>query len=1154
MSDDSSGTVVDDRFDEMCDAVIAVLADVLDVPVSDIDRDRDFFEIGGSSVLVPQVAQRVGSRFGIEVTSALLYENPEIEELARAIIERQDQDVAGTPGDAVIPRLADRDRVPASFGQQQLWFLEQLVPDACVYNVVAGFRCTGRFVPDAFRRAVREVAGRHQVLRSTFEAEDGAVLQVLRDVEPPLAEVDAVDGRDWARVELRTPFDLATEPLLRTRVVRNGPEDHTIYLAMHHIITDDWSLDVLIREIAAFYRQFTGGAAAAVPELPVQYADVAAWQRATLTDEASAELLAYWREALDGAPLVLDLPADRPRPPVQSFAGAVVRRTLCSGGDVLAGAADLARRLGATPFMVLLSAFGGVLSRWADVADVLIGTPIADRDVPEKQSLIGFLLNTVAIRVRTGADPTFTELVGQVRSAALGAYAHQQLPFDRVVELLAPERELSRNPVAQVMFILHNAAPELLALDGLDVERVPTEAVTSKFDLTLSLIPSDDGVVAEWEYATDLFDRGTVESLAAAFDTLLGAALSAPDVALSALPLLPEADAREGWERGRGARLDVPPVGTHELIHRWVESTPDRVALRCGDRALSYAELWAHAGAIAETLRARGVGPDVPVGVLMGRTPALVPALLGVWLAGGAYLPLDTDHPADRTTYILDEAARAAGLRLVLTDPGTELPVPDQAAWAALPVALPEGTPGVSPDLPATTPAHLAYLIYTSGSTGRPKGVLIEHRNLVAFLTGLTDVLGAPGDEDVVATTSITFDISLLELFWPLATGRTLRLRPHLLDAAPALPGATDGATLYQATPTTVKLLPAEALAGRSRLLVGGEALPAAQVAGLVARVPSLISMYGPTEATIWVSAAALSGPVATGAAPLGDPLPNCGLHVLDAGLTPVPVGMPGELYLSGAQLARGYLGDAELAAQRFVTHPRTRERLYRTGDRARRRVDGALEYLGRTDHQIKLRGYRIELGEIESVLREHPAVKDCAARLSTTDAGEPVLEAFLVPAPGHEETGVDWHQVLRDRLPRQMVPGAFGLVERIPVNAAGKVDRGRLPALTARTADPDTVVAPRTDVERTVWELWTRLLERDGFGVTESFFELGGHSLMATTMLSRVQAEHGIEVPIREFFEAPTVSGLAGLMGRPGRTAGPELPPIVRVPRRARP
>ncbi|KUO09532.1 non-ribosomal peptide synthetase [Streptomyces sp. DSM 15324] len=524
-----------DRFEHMRDLLAEILADVLGVNIAEIDRDKDFFEIGGSSVLVPEVAMRISESFGVQATSTLLYENPEIDELAQAIIGLQDNRGAQDAYAGGVTPRTDRLRAPASFGQQQLWLLEQLAPEACAYNVVAGYRLRGSLSMSAFRRALRAVIARHEVLRVVFDISDGLLTQVIQDAEPVIVQVED-DDQDWALVEQRTPFDLAAGPLLRARVVRHGHDDHTIYLAMHHIITDDFSSTLMIRELSAFYTEFVGGPAAEVPALAVQYGDMAVWQREQLTASAAAAELDYWRSALDGVPVTLDLPTDRPRPAVQSFAGAVLRRPLGGGTELLSKAATLGKRVGATPFMVMISAFGALLSAWSGAEDVVVGTPIADRDGPDRQSMLGFLLNTVAMRLRTPSHTTFLALVDQVRTTALGAYAHQALPFDRVVDMIAPDRELSRNPLAQVMFILHTEGPESLNWPGLRSDLIDIPSVTSKFDITLSLIPQGDALIAEWEYATDIFDRGTIEFLAASFDALLDTALSEPEVPVAALP------------------------------------------------------------------------------------------------------------------------------------------------------------------------------------------------------------------------------------------------------------------------------------------------------------------------------------------------------------------------------------------------------------------------------------------------------------------------------------------------------------------------------------------------------------------------------------------------------------------------------------------
>ncbi|MEO3755655.1 amino acid adenylation domain-containing protein [Streptomyces sp. B6B3] len=908
----------------------------------------------------------------------------------------------GTALPAII--RAGRDAGPLSYAQQRMWFLHEFVPAAEAYTIAGALRVVGDFSVEAFRWALTRVVERHEALRSTFHTVDGDVVQRVGPATVEVVEVEGGDVDHWAGVELAMPFDLTSGSLVRARIVHTGGDERFVVVALDHIAGDGWSMGVLIREVAAHYAEFVTGAPAGLPELAVQYLDFALWQRETLTGRRLDGLLGHWRDALDGAPPVLDLTGDRLRPAMQSFRGSTVRRVL-GGPDGRARATEVdefARKLGATPFMVLLSAFGSLVSRWADTDDVLLATPMANRSRAEIEPLVGFFVNTLIMRVRTAGDPSFGELVERVRQVALDAFAHQDLPFEKLVEDLAPERDLSRNPVAQVMFILQNASTDELSLPGCEVTRVAVESTTSKFDLTLALTPTANGYEAEWEYATDLFDRRTVESMADAFDLLLAAALAEPDERVAGIPL---ATARQ-WDEG--PRRDFDAGTTVELIARQVAARPDAIAVRSGGTTLSYRELWDRAGAVAARLRDRGVGPDVPVGVAMRRGPALLPALLGVWLAGGAYLPLDPDDPPERLGYILGDAA-GVGLTTVLVDEDVTPPVPDGAAWSALPLTLPlEASPAFALS-PGAAPESLAYIIYTSGSTGRPKGVLIEHRSLVNRLVWMQEEYGLAPEHRVYQKTNHTFDVSLWELFWPLTAGATVVLATPGVQREPvemAAEMARERVTHTHFVPTALSTLLSVASlrdVPLELLVCSGEALPAELVrqvgddCGLPVR-----NLYGPTEAAVDVShITCTAGSVPEGTrTPIGHPVANTDLHVLDGHLNPVPDGMPGELYIGGVQLARGYLGNPALTAERFIKHPATGARLYRTGDRARRRHDGALEYLGRTDDQVKVHGYRIELGEIEAALREHLAVRDSAVVADLADGGGRLL-GYVTPDLG---------------------------------------------------------------------------------------------------------------------------------------------------------
>ncbi len=894
---------------------------------------------------------------------------------------------------------------PLSAAQERMWFLHEFVRAPEAYTIAGALHITGEFDAAALRWALGRVIDRHEALRSVFTTVNGQVVQCVEPGEVVLEQVDGGQLDDWVRVELSTPFDLTTGPLVRARIVRTGPGDHAVVVAVHHIVGDGWSMGVLIREVTAYYREYIGGEAADLPELPAQYLDYAAWQRRVLTGSYLSGMVDHWREAVAQAPLVVDLPTDHPRPSMQSFRGATVRRML-GGADARGYAADVdrfAKQRGATPFMVLLAGFGTLISRWAEVDDLLVATPIANRNRAEIEPLIGFFVNTLVMRVRTAGYADFGELVARVRQAALDAYAHQDLPFAKLVEELAPERDLSRNPVAQVMFILQNAADDQLTLPGSQVVPVPVQTGTAKFDLTLSVTPTPDGLEAEWEYATDLFERRTVESMADAFEVLLTAALVAPERAVSELPLCSETAIAAAWEAGRGPRRDVPDGTTLDLIARQVRSCPDAVAVRIGVTTLTYHQLWSHACGLAADLRDRGIGPDIPVGVAMRRGPELVPALLGIWLAGGAYLPLDPDHPEQRLTYILDDAARA-GLRIVLADPGVEMPESGDSGPEIVRFTLPAQLPEVD-CTPSAAPGNLAYVIYTSGSTGRPKGVLAEHGALVNRLAWMQHEYGLRPEHRVYQKTNYTFDVSIWEFFWPLTTGATVVLATPGVQREPAAMVAEmseTAVTHVHFVPTALSaLLGVASLAeiGLELLVCSGEALSPE----LITRVHDdcglpIRNLYGPTEAAIDVSfATCTAADIDEGTSvPIGTPVANTDLHVLDATMVPVPDGMPGELYIGGIQLARGYLGNLELTEQRFITHPATGERLYRTGDRARRRPDHALEYRGRTDHQVKLNGYRIELGEIEAALRAHPTVRDAAVIAERSATGGGTLRGYV--------------------------------------------------------------------------------------------------------------------------------------------------------------
>ncbi|MCF6524682.1 amino acid adenylation domain-containing protein, partial [Streptomyces sp. JJ36] len=932
---------------------------------------------------------------------------------------------AGAPGrpggkDAGTGRTRRRTRFPASFSQARMWFLDRLTPGNATYNIPGALRLHGTLDLDAWRRALNEITRRHEALRTTFGEEDGEPVQIVAEAAEPEFTVRDCSGlrgpegeaalQELAREEFARPFDLTRGPLLRVTFLRFAPDEHVLLLTMHHIVGDLWSTSVAFAELIELYGAYTTGRAPDLPELPVQYADYAAWQRKRLDGDALRGELAYWKETLAGAPAVLELPTDRPRPPVQTTRGASRPFRLSrEAGEALR---ELSRREGATPFMAMLAAFQVLLHRWSRQDDLVVGVPVAGRGRPETERLIGLFTNMLPLRTDLSGDPGFRTLLDRVRRACLGGFAHQELPFERLVEEVRPPRDLSRSPVFQVSFLFQNIPlPEFDGV-GLRVEPVYVESATARFDLELQVFDRPEGFSGWFEFNTDLFDPDTVERMSRHLELLVEALVAEPDRPVGAVPMLTADERhllRHAWNDTR--REWPAPLAAHQRFAAQAARTPDAEALRTADgaEALSYAELAAQAGALARTLRSLGTGPGDLVGICLDRTPQTVVAMLAVWQAGAAYVPMDPGFPPDR----LAHTVRDSGMGVLLTrravrDRLTELPARvlclDEPGADPAPAPSGPSGPGEADPLPgaATGPEDRAYVIYTSGSTGLPKGVEITHGALGNFLHAMRERPGIEPGDTLLAVTTPAFDISVLELVLPLVEGARVVLadRETVADGerlAGAL--AAHGAGILQATPATWRMLldAGWRAAPGFRALSGGEALPAELAQRLLDAGAELWNMYGPTETTIWSSVARIDGP---GPVTLGEPIANTELHVLDLAGELVPPGVPGELCIGGAGLARGYLGRPELTAERFVPHPfgGPDERLYRTGDLVRRRADGALEFLGRLDHQVKVRGYRIELGEIEAVLERQPTVEQAVVAVREDTPGDPRLVAYVVP------------------------------------------------------------------------------------------------------------------------------------------------------------
>ncbi|XXY48795.1 non-ribosomal peptide synthase/polyketide synthase [Sorangium sp. So ce269] len=1147
------------------EALVGIWAEVLGLEAERVSVRADFFELGGHSLLATRVVSRIRDALGAPLPLRAMFENTTVSALSKAVeqAQRQAQGVQAPP----LARVARGDALPLSFTQERLWFLQALTPDGVHYNTPAAVRARGELSIEVLSRVLTEIVRRHEVLRTVFHERDGVPVQVVQEPGLVAIAVEEATGlvgeereaalRAWVERHASERFSLSAGPLVRASVLRLSSDEHVIFVGMHHIVTDGWSMGVLVREVGELYEAFLAGEGSPLAELEIQYGDFAVWQRRWLQGEVLSRQVSFWKEQLSGVS-ALELPTSRPRPAQPSYRGAVHRQRLPR--SLSRQIAALGRECNATVFMTLLAAFDVLLSRYARQEDVSVGTPIANRSHAGLEGLIGFFVNTLVIRADLSGNPSFREVVGRVRERALAAYAHQDIPFEQVVEAVNVERDLGRHPLFQVMFILQNAPEGELSLRGLTLEGVEFETGTAKFDLTLSMVESDEGLEAGWEYSTDLFDAESVARMARHFETLLGAVVAEPGVRIGEVELRDEAEREQmvAWnstETDLGAGRESAAC-VHELVAAQASRTPEQVALVFEGERLTYGELNARANQLAHHLRRHGVGPDTVVAVLDERSLELVVALLGILKAGGAYLPLDPAHPAQRLAFSIDDA-RAPVLLTRAKWSATSAP----AAHAARVVHLDSDWPEIAREstedpAPLSTAEHLAYVIYTSGSTGKPKGVLIHHKALTNFLQSMAREPGLAARDVLLAVTNITFDIAALELFLPLLCGARIVLAGTRQAADPdALQRLLDAhrVTVMQATPATFRMLVDAGWRGGQglRILCGGEAMPSDLAAALRERAAAVWNLYGPTETTVWSSCLRVEAHDAQGSGTIsiGRAIANTTLHILDQRLQPVPVGVPGELYIGGVQVAWGYLRRPGLTAERFLPDPFSGERgarMYRTGDLARYRPDGAIEYLGRIDFQVKLRGFRIELGEIEAALRAHEGLSDAVVVMR-----QERLVAYVVPASaGDAPSRAALQELLRSRLPEHMVPGFYVALTALPLTSSGKIDRKALPDpeadLPAAGHEP-----PRTPMERALARIWGEVLGVDvaTLGIQDDFFALGGHSLLATRVVSRIRDQLGVEVPLRSVFEAATLSALAERLSR-AQTGRAALPPIRRAPR----
>ena len=1060
------------------------------------------------------------------------------------------------------------EELPLSYAQQRLWFLDQLEPNSPFYNISLALHLAGNLQVDVLEKSLQEIIQRHEALRTNFATVEGNPVQVIKPESN--WQLTLVNGKDspkyreeqeikkWLETHSHQPFDLANDSLIRATLLQLSDTEHFLLICLHHIVSDGWSMGVFIEELTTLYHAYTKGLEPLLPELPIQYADFAIWQREYLQGEIRQNQLNYWQKQLAAAPALLDLPTDYPRPLQQSFQGDRIKCILSP--ELSQGLNKLSREKGVTLFMTLLTAFQTLLYRYTGQTDILVGTPIANRTRSELAGLIGFFVNTLVLRTDLAGNPSFSELLKQVRETATDAYDHQDLPFEMLVEALQPERNMSYTPLFQVMFGLDNEPINEIALEGIKVTRQPLEFKTAKFDLSLSIQVKEARLTAIWEYNTDLFDKSTIERLSGHFVNLLTGIIANPEQTVSQLPLLTESERNQLLFDWNQTETDYKnELCLHQLFEQQVKQNPQVIAVKLEDEFLTYQELNCKANQLAHYLQSLGVKAESLVGIFVERSLDMIIGILGILKAGGAYIPLDIDYPQERIAYLIEDTQ----LSILLTQSQLLEQLP---AFQGTTICLDQDwsiiakQSKVSP-LVEVDQHNLAYIIYTSGSTGQPKGVMIEHRSVVNYILTTIREYGITSEDQVLQFSSICFDASVEEIFGGLLSGATLVLRTEEM-----LRSSEDFWQCCQKWQLTVLGIPtaywhqlaAELTLDNLRILsnikvifIGGEAIQTAKVqqwqtvTGHYSPLPRLFNGYGPTEATIATTFYQFTSPTITNV-PIGRPISNTQIYILDACLQPVPVGVAGELHIGGVGLARGYFNRPELTQEKFIPNSFEKDevipptplnkggnepsKLYKTGDLARYLPDGNIEYVGRIDNQVKIRGFRIELGEIEAVLSQNQAVQSSCVIVREDNPGEKQLVAYIVPKLGVKLTSGDLRQFLSHKLPGYMVPGAFVMLESFPLTANGKIDRRALKA-PSNTSDSDRFIEARNQLELNLVQIWSKVLKIDKISVHDNFFDLGGHSLLAPYLITQIKEQLGKEIAVTTIFQNPTIEQLATII-----------------------
>ena len=1116
-------------------ALATIWAEVLRVENPGIDDD--FFDLGGHSLLAIKIISRIRDVFEVDLATQSLFDDPTIAGLASVLAESKD-----AKGSAQhIERRKLGGPVALSFAQEQLWFLSHLTPGSPVYNVVDMIRFKGQYDAGAIRKALNELVRRHEILRTVFSCINGCPMQtVLPGIDLAFKEVDlgSFAGEDqeseWKRVvqeEGRKVFDLSRAPLFRASMVHIGPREHKMLLTLRHIIADEWSMELIHDEITQLYDAFSQGSPSPLAELPIRYTDYAAWQRDRFQDDAFRRQEAYWKKELSGAPTVLELPTDKPRPAKQTFQGAVESFKLSR--ELSEQLKALGREEQATLFMLLEAGFAALLHRCTGQEDLLVGTPISGRTRRETENLVGYFLNTVVLRSQFSERTNFRSLLRKTRERALAAYAHPDFPFNRLVADLAPERDPSRSPVFQAMFVLHDP-------DGIsEVSRAfgnrDLSTGTSKFDLTLVLSETADGIEGIFEYKTDLFAPATIQRMCGHYERLLEAIAEDPEQEISKLAMLTSTEQEEvllGWNQ---TAQDYPGTDRclHELIEEQAARIPDRVALVFEQRRITYGELNRRANQLAHHLRGLGVGPEILVGLFLERSPEMIVSLLAILKAGGAYVPMDPAYPKERIRNILEDSKAT----FVLTQRSVVNELPE---FTGQTVCLDSDWARIATGSEANPASHaksenLAYVLFTSGSTGRPKGVALEHRCAVSFILWAKQVFGPKQLEGVLFATSVCFDLSVFEMFVTLSAGGKVIIAPDILHLPSLL--AKNEITLINTVPSAIsELLRVNGVPDTVNTInLAGEPLSDSLAAQIYAstKVERVYNLYGPTETTTYSTYTLVPRRAAV---TIGKPIANTQVYILDANRKPVPIGVPGEMYIAGAGVARGYYGRPDLTNERFVQNPfsgRAGARMYRTGDICTWLPEGEIRYLGRADHQVKLRGFRIELGEIEAAMEKHPAIRKAFAMVREDSPGLKRLIAYFetkkdsAPAEASE-----LRNHLKKILPEYMVPSNFIALERLPLTPNGKINRKALPAPDDQTAEgARDRVAPRDAIEQMLCQILSKAMNVRRVGLHDNFFDLGGDSLLAVRIVADVESIFGTRLPLVTLLQAPTVAELAEIL-----------------------